>query len=388
MKRVMPALFKKKMNVDGELLKPKNINYRNMKKLILLVNISLLLFTACIEEDHFGLSPSANILEIQVENQNGNSKIDRDTYTIEIQLANGVDLSAIELTRLSLSSYAHSSVNVGETINFESKEAKLSITAEDKTQKEWTIYVEKLGSEPQLDNSDFNFWYEHSAGYMELGEHAESTLWGTSNPGVVFGGMEANVLQEDLGDASFAIRMETRYSRLAALVKKPIAAASAFTGVFNVDEIDINDPEAAIEFGTPFTATPNSFSIDYTYVPGSDNIDMNGNELAYSDSCDIYAVLERREGDVTSRLATAWFRTDGEGEGFKTITLDFIYGELPAGSPSYMYPKDGQAFADPNAKPTHINIVFSSSANGAIFQGAENSVLLVNNLMLNYEILK
>lgn len=67
------------------------------------------------------------------------------------------------------------------------------------------------------------------------------------------------------------------------------------------------------------------------------------------------------------------------------IELIFIYGELPAGTPIYILPKAGQTYAAPEETPTHINIVFASSANGANFQGTENSALLVDNLELIYE---
>ena len=49
------------------------------------------------------------------------------------------------------------------------------------------------------------------------------------------------------------------------------------------DNIDINDPRAAVELGTPFTGRPEKFRIEYSYKPGEHNKDRQGNALPYED---------------------------------------------------------------------------------------------------------
>ncbi|MDW7695826.1 PCMD domain-containing protein [Flammeovirgaceae bacterium SG7u.111] len=356
-----------------------------MKNIFPILIFSAILVQSCIKEDHFGLSSAGNILSIEFKNQNGSASINRSNDSVYVELANGTNLSQVQLTKLELSSFAASSRKVGDLVDFTSGSADFVVTSEDQSQTNWKVHVFEVGSNPQLPNSDFNQWYDSQKGYLEIGADVNSTIWGTSNPGVEFGGMDANVLQEEVSNDDFAIKMVTRYSSLAAVFKKPIASGSAFTGFFDVDNIDINDPEAAIDFGIPFTATPASFKLQYLYEAGPKNIDKNGNALSFPDSCDIYSVLERREGDQVKRVATAWLRTTGNGGDIQSIQVTYTYGELPARTPSYMLPKEGETYAALGETPTHINVVFASSAYGAEFQGAENSTLLVDNFELVYE---
>ena len=354
-----------------------------MKKGLSILVVVFLLFS-CAGEEYFGYSSAGNILQIELKGQSGSSMIFQENDSIYIEVSNGLNLANVELSTIELSSFSKSNVVMGDSIDFTAGHSTIEVTSEDGTVTIWKIDIYEAGTEPQLQNSNFDVWYKSSAGYMEIGESATNTIWGSSNPGVEFGGMDANVIREAIDGDNSAIKMITRYSSLAAIVKKPIAAGSAFTGVFNVDDIDINDPEAAIDFGTPFTAMPTSFSLTYNYTPGERNIDKDSKPLAYSDSCDIYTILERRDGDSVSRVATAWFRTNSSSGMNKEITLEFLYGELPAGTPAYMLPKNGQGYSTVGTKPTHINVVFASSAHGNNFQGAENSALIVDDYVLNY----
>ncbi len=410
-----------------------------MRKLILA--LVLFVFFACSREDYFEMSSAGNILSIQLSSQSGVPQIFEENNFISIKVNEGTDVSKIVLLDLELTAFATSDFVVGDTIDFSDEKVVFSVTSEDGTIVPWIIEVknpnvvcpenpdgdkpsDSTGTLPpnpedstgvedttsttppnpddstntedstvveptpvgtQLLNSDFALWYLSEDGYNEIGENATNTIWGTSNPGVKVGGMEANVVQEDI-NGNLAIKMITRYKKAYDnfLIKKPISAGSAFTGKFNKSEISLSDPEAAIDFGALFTDTPKSFSINYSYVAGAKNIDKNGNTLAYPDSCDIYVLLEHREGDVVSRVATAWFRTTGSNTEMQELKMDLTYGELPEGTAGYMLPKDGEAYSAVGVKPTHIKVVFSSSAYGNIFQGAEGSTLIVDDFKLYY----
>ncbi len=341
------------------------------------------LFIHCVSEDYFEYSSRAEILEIQLSNQSGNSQIFSDNDSVYIEIANGIDLTQITLNTLTLSSFATSDWEENEVLNFSSGQQQLTITAEDGTQKIWTIAVFEIGSEPQIDNSDFEIWYQNGS-YLDIGADDASSAWGTSNPGAVFGGIAPNVSRVENGAEGYAAKMTTRFTHLGAIANKPIAAGSLFTGDFMQNEISITDPEASIDFGIPFTALPISFSIEYMYSPGDNNIDAQQNSLDYGDSADMYVKLERREGDQVKRVATAWKRVNTASNSMQATTVNFIYGELPAGTPNYMLPEEGQTYASPEETPTHMVVVFSSSANGAIFEGAEDSELIVDKFRLNY----
>jgi hypothetical protein len=176
--------------------------------------------------------------------------------------------------------------------------------------------------------------------------------------------------------------------RLAGTFGAPISAGSVFVGVFNPDKIDPSNPQAAIEFGSPFTGRPEKIRIKYAYSPGAINKDKKGNVLDYSDACDIYALLEVRLGGKKERLATAWFRSEDLQEDLTSIEFDFTYGELDSSFPDYMKPIDHNFVSADSATfvlPTHITFVASSSFDGANFAGAIDSDLVVDDIELIYE---
>ncbi len=352
-------------------------------KIHIILSLFLVAITSCIKEDYFGYSTSAEIIEIQLSNQSGNTQIFTDNDSIYIQLANGVDLSKIVLNKLELSSFANANINEGDTLNLETNFIEIPVTSESGTIKNWQLHVFEIGSNPQIENSNFNTWYQKGS-YLEIGADDTSSAWGTSNPGAVFGGMDPNVQQYEIAPEDYAAKLTTRFTLIGSFVNKPIAAGSLFTGDFMEGDISFDDPEASINFGIPFTATPSAFQLDYKYTPGTTNIDANQNELNFPDTGDVYVLLERRDDTTVQRVATAWYRIASETPTMQTLEVDFIYGELPANTPSYMLPASNEMYALPDTPPTHIKVVFSSSAYGNLFQGAENSELIVDNFKLLY----
>ena len=106
--------------------------------------------------------------------------------------------------------------------------------------------------------------------------------------------------------------------------------------------------------------------------------------MAKKDSCDIYVFLENREGADIKRVATGWFRSGEEKtDQLVTITTNLVYGPLGADVPAYQKPANG-LYASEGEKVTHLTVVFSSSYNGALFEGGENSTLVVNDFLLIY----
>jgi hypothetical protein len=168
----------------------------------------------------------------------------------------------------------------------------------------------------------------------------------------------------------------------------PISAGSLFTGYFNPDNLDPTDPEAAIEFGTPFIGRPSKLRFKYQYQPGEENKDRNGDELNYPDMLDIYALLEIRLNGVTERLATAWFRSSDAVEDLTSMEIPFTFGELDNTFPEYMKPPDNAYVSTDSAAfalPTRITFVASSSFDGANFAGAVGSVLIVDDIEMVYD---
>ncbi len=343
----------------------------------------IVVIVSCVGEDYFKLSDTADIISIQVSNQNGAAKIDAVNDSVYIEIANGSDINKIVLQTMKLSPFATANIAIGDTLNFGEGSTQMILTAESGVTTQWKISVFEIGSQPQIENSDFSVWHQQGS-YLDPGESDTSSAWGTSNPGATFGGMDPNVQRIELEPNNYAAKLTTRYTLLGSFVNKPIAAGSIFTGDFMEGNISFDDPQASIDFGIPFTASPKSFSVDYKFTPGPTNINAKGKELPYADTGDMYILLERREDGVVKRVATAWYRIEEANQAIKHRTIPFIYGELPIGTPEYMLPLANETYALSGEAPTHIKAVFSSSANGNIFEGAESSELIIDNVVLNY----
>jgi hypothetical protein len=357
-----------------------------MKRYIPIFLLTIILFS-CVKEDFFGLSSYGNIKTILVSNQASNAVINTSEFSVEIEIPAGVDLSSISIQKLELSSFATADKAVGDVLDLNSPQT-IVVTAEDGSAHPWTIEAFVASATPQLKNGDLNLWYKTSSDYYEPGESASNTIWGTGNQGTQILNKLATI-PEDLGNGNLAAKMITLDNgKLAGSFGAPIAAGSLFTGVFNPDKIDPSNPEAAIEFGTPFPGRPDKLRFKYKYAPGEQNKDKNGNVLSFSDMLDIYALLEVRFGGKTERLGTAWFRSSDVVAEFTEKEITFTYGELDGSFPDYMKPSDhGYVSADSASfiLPTHITFVASSSYDGANFAGAIGSTLIIDDIELVYE---
>jgi hypothetical protein len=356
-----------------------------MRKIyILLVFIVLL---ACVDENYYGASPYGNIKEILVSNQAGNAIILSDSLLVTVEIPGGVDLSAITIENLEISSFAQANKQNGDMLNLENDDS-IEITAEDGSIYNWTIRAFVASATPQLDNGNLNSWYLTAGNYYEPGTDANNTIWGTGNPGTQILNNLATI-PEDLGTDNLAAKMITLDNgALAGTFGAPISAGSIFTGFFNSDNIELSNPQAAIEFGTPFSGRPIKVRFKYSYVPGPVNKNRDGDVLDYGDACDIYALLEIRQGGGIQRLGTAWFRSETTQNELVTQEIVFTYGELDTSFPEYMYPVDNSYVSEELAQfalPTHITFVASSSFDGANFAGAIDSTLIIDDVELVYE---
>lgn len=356
-----------------------------MKKIAYI--FSLILLFACVQEDHFGLSPYGNIKKFLVSNQAGNALIDTENLLVTVEIPGGVELTSLVVQELALSSFATANITTGDVIDL-SDDATVNVTAEDGSVHTWTIKSFVASATPQLVNGDLNAWYKTSSGYYEPGADAASTIWGTGNPGTQILGKTATT-PYDLGNSNLAAHMKTYDLGLAGIpLKTPIAAGSLFTGYFDSDKLDPTDPEAAVIFGTPFTGRPDKIRFKYSYVPGETNKDRNGNVLDYDDNCDIYALLEVRLGGTVQRLGTAWFRSDENQPDLVTKEIEVVYGPLDDSYPEYMRAEGVDFVAADSAAymlPTHISFVASSSYAGAVFAGAVGSELIIDDVEMVYD---
>ena len=290
------------------------------------------------------------------------------------------NLTPSEITTSNLSSV---SPVAGVSQDF-SNPVEYSVTAENGSISVYSVKAIRTGSKPQLDNASFEDWYTETVSGNQVeqpGKDKASTIWGTANRGLALGGANANTTRQPKGDSSY-VKLET----VAAPALVRIAAATIFTGKFTEGFPSINDPRSNLTLGTPFSGRPLNFKFSYKYTPGANNEDKDGNALPYDDKCDIYLLLENREGSKTKRVGTAWFRDGNTVSSWTRQSIPVKYGPLDASDPwfSYAQPQPDEEWGTGNETVTHVTVLFSSSFEGDFFSGAIGSTLEVDNIVLGY----
>ena len=355
----------------------------NPFKYVILMAGALALFVTCTNDDHFGRSDFNEIKAFTVPGQSGATVISKTNSTVTLTVAKGVDRTSLVPSTFEISNFA--TVTPGKTVARDFTDpVEYVVRAENDSKRIWTVTIDEIGENPQLSNSDFDLWYETSAGiinpmyYEEPGESKDNTIWATANYGLTNYGFQPNATPFDFGSDNYAVHMETVPAPIVGL-----AAGTIYTGVF---KLDIANPAASARFGIPFTSRPAGFRVNYVYVPETDPANLVGVDY---DECDIYVLLEKREGDAVERIATGWFRdgTETGTDSWTSLEVNLKYGPLSASDPEYAYAniKGSETWGDPNDTPTHISVIFSSSALGNEYKGAIGSILVVDDFELIYE---
>jgi hypothetical protein len=342
--------------------------------------IITLIQISCIPDDKFELSGFNDIKAFEIQGQAGTTSINKAEKTIRIPFDEESVLTGLVPSRIEISNLAFISPGEGEPQDF-TNPVIYTVTAENGTKALWEVTATRAVPTPQLDNSDLNLWYD-AGGYLEPGESKNNTIWGTANKGLTILG-DPNTLPEDLGGGDLVARMVS--VKAPALVR--MAAATLYTGKFKDGFPNPADPRSNIIFGTPFTARPSAFRVKYKYQAGNDYLDAKGNPLTGADQADIYVLLQNREGGQNARIGTGWYRDGLTVPDWKTIEIPIKYGPLSSADPEFEYAniREDEIWGNSTGRPTHIVVVFSSSALGDFFTGAIGSELWVNDFELVYQ---
>ena len=237
-----------------------------------------------------------------------------------------------------------------------------------------------------LDTSQrYAVWYETAADGYDI------NAWATGNPGFDITAGDAapsvypsSVLEE--GYEGRGVRLITRATgTLGALFGMPIAAGNLFTGTFNTLDA-LGSATKATRFGTPVSQRPLSFSGYYKYTPGEEVTGEDNKPIPGKiDAGDIYAILYRNT-DSEGKAFTL------DGDNVKTsdqIVATAIIDEVKPTTEwtpfdinfTYKEQLDEQILRNYGYS---LAIVFSSSINGAYFEGAVGSTLCIDEVKVNY----
>ena len=304
------------------------------------------------------------------------------------------DLSNLELTELELSEGAScESHKTGETYDFGVGQEIVIKNFDGES----ITYIVKAGY--QIPGSDFNDWKSNDI--------IPDSLWGNANTLLT-------TTEKYTSGSMTGAKIAT-----SALLGKT-ASGSLYTADFNPNNVGTlsmansstwPDGNELIDFGKHFNARPEYAEVKFSY-------DGSG------DSCDIYILLESRDGDkninrgsddINKLVASAWYRSttddntgrenpdvvsisDKDENGMRTLRLKFRYGTPLENSPI----ENSSTFAtslqssnksaidnsliqgDGNESVTHIRVVFASSADGNHYKGVKNATLIIDDLKLIY----
>ena len=236
------------------------------------------------------------------------------------------------------------------------------------------------------DNGKYYVWKETAPDGKEI------DVWATGNPGFNLSNGNAKPDQYptvpiDGGVEGKAVKLTTSDTGLmGAMVNMRLAAGNLFTGKFDVKNALIDAMQATM-FGVPVARKPVRFEGYYKYAPGAKYQDRSGKPVpGKTDKGDIYAVLYKNT-DASGNAVVL------HGDDVRTnpnIVALAVMDELP---PADAWTKFDMPFAfsediDPLRLANYgynIALVFTSSKDGATFQGAIGSTLMVDQVKITWE---
>ena len=213
--------------------------------------------------------------------------------------------------------------------------------------------------------------------------------WASGNIGYAITGMAASpddypTAQAADGVVGKCLKLSTRSTGdLGAMMKMPMAAGNLFIGTFDVMSA-LSDPLKATQFGLPFYYEPTRLTGYYKYEAGKDFSEGGVIVPGKKDICDIYAIFyETDENTKTldgtnsfthpNLISIARIKNARETNVWLRFSLPFVY--LPGKS------IDKAKLA---AGKYNLAIVFASSLEGATFNGAYGSTLMIDEVKLLY----
>lgn len=214
-------------------------------------------------------------------------------------------------------------------------------------------------------------------------------IWASGNPGFALTGMgsspEAYPTTSTInGFTNKGVKLETKSTGFFGSLKgMPIAAGNLFIGSFDTPNA-LKDALAATRFGLPFKNKPIKFSFYYKFKAGPVFTNKQQQVIPGKiDACDVYSVLYETDADLKSLdganvltheniVAIARIENPGEPSDWTRCDINFTYKK---------------SFDTDKAKAYKYNlaVVFSSSVEGAYFNGAVGSTLYIDDAEITYE---
>ena len=343
--------------------------------------------TACILPTEVLSSPTINV----------NNLFDPDfnAYPIYLPIKKGVDITELA-PEFELTPGASIEPASGSKHDF-SKPVRYTVTSEDgKWHRTYVFLLDKDKIIPSIfhfENAKSDAKGKYDIIYEEMADH--TLVWASGNAGFAFAmpsATRANYptsLSND-GMVGNCVKMVTQSTGgLGAMVKMPIASGNLFIGKFDFDNA-ISEPLKATQFGEPFTYKPVKLKGWFRYKAGPEYFEGK-NKVDKKDKFNIYAIFYESTQDTPMldgyiqennyehpnmvALAIVDNQHETKGEEWETFDIDFDY-ERYGKTIDYKKLKEGKY---------HLGIVFAASIDGAKFNGAPGSTLMIDEMEIIYE---
>ena len=389
-----------------KIVKNTNIKFSRMK--IIVRAMFLLLYVAtlasCFKDEPLNSEADIENVSVSVDNPgdyfysiaDSQQSVISTNNTVVFHVKRKADLSAVAV-RFKLSEGATVSPENGSVHDFSNGPVAYTVTSQDGDWKR--IYNVSFDASPLMVNDtlkcDFEEYYLDSIGegapkyYAWNFRQENGSLtkdWATGNVGfsITAYGQPAEAFPSVMlpnGYDGAAVKLETKSTgALGAMMQMGIAAGNLFLGSFDMENA-VMDPLHATLMGKPFTRKPIKFTGYYKYAPGNEfwnkDLSVDANRV---DSAAVYSVLYRRHYDTEGNEVCL--------NGEDILSSPYIVAIADMG---YVKPvSEWTAFevefkylSDLNldlleSRGYSLAIVFSSSKDGALFQGAPGSTLCID----------
>lgn len=309
------------------------------------------------------------------------------SQTIMLMVNDGVDLTA-QGPEFELTPGATISPSSGTVRDFSTPQEYIVVSQDNNWSKNYIVSFvnSKL-------NTKYNFedTVKRNSKYYVFAERDNNNKiimeWGSGNSGFAITGVAKSPLdyptfQSPEGRTGKCLKLVTRSTgSFGESVGMPMAAGNLFIGTFDVLNA-LSNPLKATKFGLPFHYNPTYIQGYYKYTPGK-IYKENGKEIPdKTDTFNIYAMFFETDKDVTyldgtnqlshpNLVATAQIKNKEESTIWRKFEIPFVYTKKV----------DPQKLADGKYS---ISIIFTSSKEGDIFNGAEGSTLMVDDVEVLY----
>ena len=357
---------------------------------------AIFLFSSCIQDEL--PNAEADILECTIPDMPANAlnEIVVENDAVKIWVRPDVQIATIK-PEFVLTDGATISPLSGTPCNFEEEtEYFYTVTSQDrKWQKKYRVVVLSY----VLTQTEFQFEnYEKAAKanyhqFFELNEKEKQYIWSSGNGGLSI--MKGSAPAEEYPTFSYANGKTGRGVKLVTsstgFDPMPIAAGNLFIGTFDISKAMV-DALRATQLGFQSKiGEPDSLKFWYKYQYGETYKDKNGKVLAIKDSPSIFAVFYdpvKRPDGTLERLNGSNSRTAENIVSIAQVDSKDIVNSKNIETEEYRQisvPFVNRKTVDPEKLRNGVYffaIVFSSSVNGDLFEGAVGSTLCIDEVQL------